>query len=257
MGAFVSGLALTAVKATRLVAVPRIELGELGAQGDRAFCVIDERDRMLNGKQLGELQTATFTYDAPRGELSLTLPDGTGAGGQVQYGPAITIRFLSDRREARLVDGPWAQALSAFIGRPLRIVAPENGVDRGREGAVSIISRASVQRLADVAGQEEIDSRRFRMLIEVDGVDPHEEDSWVGRELQIGSARVLVQGNIGRCLVTSRDPESGTINLPTLDLLGTYRREVPATEPLPLGVHAEVLQGGSVAVGDAITGDIE
>jgi len=256
MGAFVSGLALTAVKATRLVAVSRIELGELGAEGDRAFCVIDERDRMINGKRLGELQSATFTYDAPRGELSLTLPDGTGAQGEVQYGPAVPIRFLSDRREARLVQGPWSEALSQFFGRPLRIVAPETGVDRGREGAVSIISRASVQRLAAVAGADEIDARRFRMLIEVDGVEPHEEDSWVAREIRIGPARVLVQGNIGRCLVTSRDPDSGTINLPTLDLLSTYRREVPTTEPLPLGVYAEVLQGGSVGVGDAITGEI-
>jgi uncharacterized protein YcbX len=174
----------------------------------------------------------------------------------VQYGPAVGIRFLSDRREARLVQGPWSQALSEFFGRPLRIVAPETGVDRGREGAVSIISRASVQGLAAVAGADEVDARRFRMLIEVDGVEPHEEDSWVGREIRIGPARVLVQGNIGRCLVTSRDPDSGTINLPTLDLLGTYRRDVPATEPLPLGVYGEVLQGGRVGVGDAITDEI-
>ena len=127
------------------------------------------------------------------------------------------------------------EALSEFFGRPLRIVAPETGVDRGARGAVSIISRASVQHLAAVAGADEIDARRFRMLIEVDGVEPYEEDSWVGREIRIGPARVRVQGNIGRCLVTSRDPDSGTIDLPTLDLLGTYRRDVPATEPLPLG----------------------
>ena len=49
----VSGLTTTAVKGTRLRAVDRIELEATGARGNRRFYVIDDRDRMLNGKQLG------------------------------------------------------------------------------------------------------------------------------------------------------------------------------------------------------------
>lgn len=261
MDALVSGLATTAVKGLRLGAVPRIELGELGARGNRAFYVIDQRGRMVNGKQFGELQTVLTDYDLDRGELSLTLPDGTCAQGRLRYGEILETRFFSRTYKARLVLGPWGEALSELIGQPLRIVAPdtapapEAAVDRGRAGGVSLISRASVQRLAEIAAEDSVDMRRFRMLIEIDGVVPHEEDSWVGREVTIGPATVAMHGNVGRCLVTSRDPESGEIDLPTLDLLGTYRRDVQSTESLPLGIYGEVLQPGTVSVGDRVAVD--
>lgn len=48
-------------------------------------------------------------------------------------------------------------------------------------------------------------------------------------------------------------PDSGAIDLPTLDLLGRYRREAATSEPLALGIYGEVLECGSVRVGgDAV-----
>jgi hypothetical protein len=39
-----------------------------------------------------------------------------------------------------------------------------------------------------VAGENgEVDVRRFRMLVEVDGVAAHAEDEWVGRTVRIGA----------------------------------------------------------------------
>jgi uncharacterized protein YcbX len=255
MGIAVTGLATTAVKAMRLREVEQIDLGELGAVGNRSFCVIDERGRMVNGKRFGELQTIVPDYDHAGGELALTFPDGSGARGRIEYGNTLKMRFFSRPCEARELRGPWAEALSSFIGHPLRLVEPELAVDRGREGTVSVISRASIQRLAEVASVESIDVRRFRMLIEIDGVAPHEEDHWVGHKVRIGLALVAVHGNVGRCLVTSRDADTGTIDLPTLDLLGSYRNGVRSTEPLPFGIYGEVLEPGIVRVGDAVALD--
>ena len=34
------------------------------------------------------------------------------------------------------------------------------------------------------------------------------------------------EGHVGRCLITSRDPDTGTVDLPTLDILREYRTEV-------------------------------
>jgi uncharacterized protein len=250
MGARVSGLATTAVKSTRLATVERIELDELGARGNRAFCVIDDRGRMVNAKRFGSLQTVRSRHRD--GELVLTFPDGSRAGGPVQYGETLPIKFFSHECEARLLVGPWTEALSDYIGKPLRLVEPEVGVDRGRDGGVSVISRASVQHLAEVAAEDSVDVRRFRMLIEVDGVAPHEEDSWVGRKVRIGPALVAMHGNVGRCLITGLDPDTGVPTLPTLDLLGSYRRELETTEPLPFGIYGEVLEPGPVVVGDPV-----
>jgi uncharacterized protein YcbX len=253
MNAHVSGLVVTPVKGTRVQAVPQIELEADGARGDRAFFVIDERQRMQNGKQLGQLQAVVADYDIAAGRLSLSFPDGTQAEGALEYGEAVETRFFSRTVTARPLVGPWSDTLSSFVGRSLRVVAPEgSAVDRGPQAAASIVSRASLNRLAEEAATDAVDGRRFRMLVEVDGIGAHEEDSWMGREVRIGGALVTVRGNIGRCLVTSRDPDNGEVTLPTLDLLGSYRRGVETTEPLPFGIYAEVIEAGPVRVGDAV-----
>jgi uncharacterized protein YcbX len=90
------------------------------------------------------------------------------------------------------------------------------------------------------------------MLIEIDGVGAHEEDSWVGRSAQVGGAVVRFRGHVGRCLTTSRDPETGEVTLPTLDLLGDYRRGAETTEPLPFGIYGEVVEPGTVRIGDTV-----
>ena len=91
------------------------------------------------------------------------------------------------------------------------------------------------------------------MLIEVDGVGPHEEDDWVRRKVRIGPALVQWHGHVGRCATTTRDPESGEVTFPTLHVLASYRKAHPSDEPLPFGIYGEVLEGGPVRVGDPVT----
>jgi uncharacterized protein YcbX len=248
----VTGLATTAVKGMRLGEVDEIELDELGARGNRSFYVIDAGGRLVNGKRLGPLQAVVAAHDPGAGSLTLSFPDGRQAQAPIEYGETLATRFFSLTHQARELRGPWSDALSAFAGQPLRLVAAEIGVDRGREGSISVISRASLRQLAEIADRDSVDGRRFRMLIEIDGVAAHEEDGWVGQSVRIGAALVAMHGNIGRCLVTSRDPDTGEIDLPTLDLLGSYRGDLVSTEPLPFGIYGEVLEGGAVRVGDAV-----
>ncbi len=254
--ATVTALSLTAVKGTRLVEVREIELEPLGVRGDRRFLVIDERHRMLNGKVLGDLLSVVAAFDADSRRLRLAFPDGRAAEGAVATAGPLEIRFFSEPRTVTLVDGPWAAALSEHVGRPVRLVEVAGGVDRGAAGAVSMISRASLARIAAEAGVDAVDARRFRMLIEFDGVSAHGEDAWIGRRVRVGGAVVEPGGHVGRCLVTSRDPESGRIDLPTLDLIRGYRGEIESTEPVPFGIHGRVVQPGRVRVGDPVTVDL-
>jgi hypothetical protein len=75
----------------------------------------------------------------------------------------------------------------------------------------------------------------------------------VGRVVQVGEAVVRFGGHVGRCLITSRDPDSGVVDLPTLDLLRAYRGDADTTAPLPFGIYGEVLEGGPVRVGDPVS----
>lgn len=252
----VSGLAITAVKGTRLRPAASIRLERAGVRENRRFYLIDERDRMLSGKQLGQLSTVVADYDDGARRLALTLPDGRVLEQPVQLGEEIMTRFFSDNLLGRLVEGPLSAAFSELAGQPLRLVeAPDRAgaVDRRDRGHVSLMSRASLARLSEVGDAPGLDGRRFRMLIEVDGVPAHAEDEWVHRTVQIGEALVAFSGHVGRCLVTSRDPDTGEIDLPTLDMLRSYRGELYTTEPLAFGIHGRALVPGTIRVGDPVT----
>jgi uncharacterized protein YcbX len=248
----VVALSVTPVKGTRLHRAPQIELDHAGARGNRRFFVVDGRDRMVNAKPVGALQT--IVADCPSDDvLRLTFPDGGVVESTVAVGDPLQVRFFSHTTTARPVKGPFSRALTEYLGREIRLMQSEAGaVDRGASGGVSLISSASLSRLAEVAEVDGVDARRFRMLVEVDGLAAHEEDGWVGKRARIGNATVQFGGHVGRCLITSRDPETGEITLPTLDVLGEYRRDLRTTEPLPFGIYGQVVTPGTVRVGDAV-----
>lgn len=251
--ATIRALSTTPVKGTRLHTPYRIVLDAAGARGDRRFYVIDGRNRMVNAKQLGELTAVVARYS--EGQLQLSFPDEHVVEGEIRLGETVETRFYSEPVSAQLVDGPWSGALTEYAGQPLRLVQAVRGgaVDRGAAGGVTLISTASLRKLADVGDRDGIDARRFRMLIEVDGIDAHAEDQWVGQSARVGAARVHLNGHVGRCLITSRDPVTGRIDVPTLDILGRYRSDLNTTEPLPFGIYGQVLEPGTVRVGDQLS----
>jgi uncharacterized protein YcbX len=136
----------------------------------------------------------------------------------------------------------------------VRFEAAGEGVDRaGKGGSASLLSVASLDAMAEAAVADgPVDPRRFRMLFGVAGVPAHAEDFWIGKRVRLGGATVVPAGNVGRCQVTTLDPESGISDLDTLKALGQYRGAVRTTEALPFGVWARVVEPGEVAVGDAI-----
>jgi uncharacterized protein YcbX len=254
-GISVAALVSTPIKGLRICARPALTLERGGARGDRRMFLVDERGRMVNGKHLGALNTVVADLDEEERRLTLTFPSGELVSGTVERGELLETRFFSHSRAARLVPGPFSAALSEHAGQPLRLVAAADGssaIDRGDDGAVTLISRASVDLLAERAHEAVVDPRRFRMTIEVTGTGPHEEDGWLGRELAVGAARVLLHGHVGRCIVTSRHPDSGALDLPTLDLLREYRENAATTEPLAFGVYGSVLHDGVVRLGDRV-----
>jgi uncharacterized protein YcbX len=250
----VTALATTPVKGLRVGGVSSLTLDASGAPDNRRFYLVDERGWMLNGKNIDALSAIVADYRHDERALALTFADGTVVSGTVELGEAFATRFFSRPAIARPVLGAWSSALSEHVGRVVRLVESvgPSGVDRGRAGAVSLISQASLAGLAIVAGEPEIDARRFRMLIEIAGVPAHEEDGWIGEHVRIGGVLVRFAGHVGRCSITTRDPETGVVDLPTLDILRSYRGDLDTTEPLAFGVYGEVLEGGVVAVGDAV-----
>jgi len=253
----VRGLLIAPIKGLRVTACDELLLEAGGVRENRRFYLVDENGRMVNGKQIGELSELRAEYDDANRTLTVTLPSDERISGPVRLDSEIEARFFKVTLRASVVLGPWSEAISDHVGRALRLVEADptrNGVDRGGRGTVSLVSQGSLDRLAAVAGNGgDVDPRRFRMLIEIDGVEAHGEDAWVGRNVRVGEALVSFNGHVGRCLVTSRDPDSGKIDLPTLDLLREYRSNESATEPLPFGIYGEVIEPGAVRLGDPVS----
>jgi uncharacterized protein YcbX len=249
----VSWISFTPVKATMLHLVDEVELLESGVRGDRRFYFVTERGRLVSNKDHGPLQLVRAEYDADADTLSLRFPDGDVVDGEVGRGEEIATTFHKQPRAARLVVGPWADAVSDAVGQPVRLVEPEfPAPDRGRGGAASLLSTTSLERLAHQLGVEAVDRRRFRMNFGVEGVEAHEEDGWRGRRVRVGEAVVIPQGNVGRCAITTQNPDTGQVDLDTLNALAGYRSGAETTEPLPFGIHAAVAQAGRVRVGDPV-----
>jgi uncharacterized protein YcbX len=249
-------ISFTPVKGLRLRELEEAIVTEDGIPGDRAFFLVDAAGTMVNAKRLGALVAVVADHDPLAGRLSLRFPDGREVAGAVELEDPIPVRFYRMTLHARPLRGDFSHALSEHAGAPLWLVAApaeRAGIDRGRDGAVTLLSTASLRRLQEQAhAHAPVDPRRFRMTFGIDGVqEPHAEDGW--RDVRIGEALVRVRGNVGRCAVTTRNADSGVVDFETLHHLAAYRRDgIAATEPLPFGVHARVLEPGRVRVGDAV-----
>jgi uncharacterized protein YcbX len=251
----VSWLSVAPVKGLALARRDELTLERHGAVENRRFHLLDERGRFVNG--LTRLERSLFAvrahWDPESDSLELTFPDGTVVEGGVELGEEVTTDFYGRREPGRLVLGPWAEALSAFAGRELRLArtdAPGRAVDRS-DGAVTIVSDESADELARQAGVPVADVRRFRMLVGVTGGRPHEEDEWIGRNVVVGEAVVRVREQVARCAITTKDPDSGERDLDTLRVIRQYRGTRDAKH-LDFGVFGEVVGPGRVRVGDAV-----
>jgi uncharacterized protein len=251
----VNRLSVAPVKGLALLHPAEIELGPAGVRENRRFYLVGEDGRLVNGKLVGSLVRVAAETDSDGARLALRFPDGKTVAGNVALGSPVTTIFYGRPVMGHEVEGAWATALSELAGANLRLVRadePGDGSDRGMAGGVSLVSVASLERLAVEAGVASVDGRRFRMLLTVAGVSAHEEDSWVGRDVRIGEAVVRWHGLVGRCAVTTHDPDTGIPTLDTLRLLRAYRSDVPTDEPLPFGIWGEVVEPGRVRTGDAV-----
>ena len=254
MHATVTWLSLAPVKGLALTSVDAVELAATGVRGDRRFYLVNDEGVLINAKRAGRLLAVRSEIDGDR--LALRFPDGTVVEDEIAPGAVVETSFYGRPVGGRLVEGPWSEALSEHAGLSLRLVRTQregDGLDRGARAGASLVSTASLDALAAAAGLDaRVDGRRFRMTIGIDGVAAHAEDGWLGRRVDVGEAVLVPRGNVGRCAVTTLDPDRGVRTLDTLGALAGYRGDVPTTEPLPFGIWCEVVQPGRVALGDAV-----
>ena len=194
---------------------------------------------LMRDEKLARLQTR---FDVESGVLSIA------EGGQV-----LLRAPMSDPEERRLVAEFFTDFLGDAVNGPLRVVsAPGHAFADARrrpnattDKYVSLINRASIAALEAAMGIP-VDPIRFRANIYFGGASAWCEQHWVDSEINLGAARLRVISPITRCAATQVNPVTAERDL---DIVAALGRAFGHTN---MGVYAEVVAGGEVAVGDPL-----
>lgn len=209
------------------------------AQGDSGFdpeqpTWLPKANFMCTMKNAAIVRIAA-SFDPSRGTLALVSKDG----------PALTADALEAAGRAKietfLTDflGPEARGVPHFHYVPGHVFCDQ------KKPVLSFINLASLADFERRVGRPR-ERLRFRANIYFEGADPWVERAWVGRELDVGGARVRVVKPISRCPATEVNLETGVRDAnPVQELRAFYGDQM-------FGFHAEVLAGGRVALGDTI-----
>jgi uncharacterized protein len=134
---------------------------------------------------------------------------------------------------------------------PVRLVgdgvAPRYQDDQA--GLVTLHSRESLAALAATADSPGLSEMRFRSNIAIEGVEAWEEQSWIGRRLQIGQVAFDVVKPKARCLATHANPATGERDI---DLMRVLPNAFAAQRPTFAVAMSTVGAGGVIRVGDEV-----
>ena len=194
---------------------------------------------LMRDEKLALLQTR---FDAATGVLTIA-----------ENGRELLRGRLADPEGRRLAAEFFADFLGDAVDRPLRIVeAPGHAFADARrkpnataDKYVSLINRASIAAL-EAAMDVPVDPIRFRANVYFEGTSAWCELDWIGSEITLGAARLRVVSPITRCAATQVNPATAERDL---DIVAALER---GFGHISMGVYAEVMRGGEIALGDQL-----
>lgn len=260
--------------------VERLELGERGAVGDRAWATRDEvRGGIRGAKKIGPLMRLAARYlEEPRPDrvtaAEIVLPDGGVIMSDApdvhervsaaidhpvtvwplrpaddlehyRHGPPDNPDFLEELRA--LFDLDADEPLPDLSAFPVELIEFESLPGTYYDAfPLLILTDSSLAALQELAPDSVIDVRRFRPNIVIAaGGSAFVEDAWIGRRLRVGDAVAEITSGCPRCVMTTRAfadlPEDRSI-----------MRTIVKHHEQVLGVYANIAEPGLVAVGDKV-----
>jgi uncharacterized protein YcbX len=267
----IGGLTVYPVKGCRGVDVTHAQATPTGLAHDgvrdREWMVVDAGGRFVTQREAPEL--ALVRTAIRDGGLALDVP-GTGPVVPVAAGPAADVVVWRSNVRGLDAGDACARALSAHLGRAVRLVRFDDALPRpcnpdyvGASGAttlfadgypVLVIGRASLDdlnaRLA-ARGFPALPMNRFRPNVVLDGLEPYDEDHL--DTIESGAVTLRVVKPCTRCEVTTTDQDTARRNLEPLRTLTLYRRDDRAGG-VTFGMNAIIVAGAgaTLAVGDAV-----
>ena len=186
------------------------------------------------GSKAPLLMAINAVLDETTGHLTLSHPDR----------PDLT--FAPDQDAATFLE--WVRPLvpdnRALPDRILKLA--QRGFTDSDYPSISLCNTASHNAVSEQA-KTDLSPLRWRGNIWFEGNVPWQEMEWIGKEISVGDATLVIREPIVRCLATTANPETGARDVDTLGILnGIWNHQ-------NFGIYAEVIKGGPVALGDSLT----
>lgn len=251
-------------------------LGQNGIPGDRAWGVRDEmRGDFFVGKRSAGLMSCSSWYAAgtdselipqirlPGGESFRADAEGAAervgqvVGRDVTLWPVVPEARQASPRDGLSLQDEMQDLLARERGEPIPDFSnpsPELLEIYARNGPffdafpLLLLTRRSMESLAQAAPDVEMDVRRFRPNILIETTEPESfpEQGWIGRRIRIGNAVVSIHSACVRCVMTTH----GFADVPKdARVMRTLVKEAEGN----LGVYAIVDEPGEVGRGDPLT----
>ncbi len=215
--------------------VDALRMDGRGAGGDRTHALFDEfrgAPRRCTVRQVPRMLTWRAHYALPGAELD---PEH----------PPLPVLTAPDGRSFGWEDPALPGALAEDLGRPLTLRRePRGQQDLG--DSVLVTTQATLDAVGEALGRP-LDLRRFRTNVHVVLDAPaFAEEEWDGRGLRIGDAELALLHPCERCVIPTRDPDSGARDAEILRWLARERRTL-------FGINARPLGPSLIREGDAVT----
>ena len=131
-------------------------------------------------------------------------------------------------------------------GQPRLMQTKDQAYSDQSKALISIASKASLTAFANATNTVP-DNRRFRINIITDAESPFTEVDMIGKTIRCGGALLMVKKSVGRCAAINVDPK--TARRSNHDYVKFMREYFGHSN---LGVFAEVINGGTVSIGNAL-----
>jgi uncharacterized protein YcbX len=202
----------------------------------------------------GDLARYSAEWDAADETLRVHGPEGLVHEDAVMRGADVDIDFYGLRVVHGHVVPGFGEVFSEILSLPVRLIIGDTGAYDVH--GLSVLGTASSRAIAERNDADPVDPRRWRMNIEITTDEPHIEDSWRSRHVRVGDVVVEMGGPVKRCAATTRNPDSGVVDLQTLRMIRTYRGRQETAEDgfgFYFGVYATPVTTGRVHIGDEVT----
>ena len=185
--------------------------------------------------------------DEKLAQLRIAFDDETGELAIYRAGKQVVRAKATEPLGRTLIAQFFAGFMGAAArGTPRLLEAPGHMFSDAPEKYLSLISLASVTDLERVV-RAAVDPLRFRANIYFEGAPAWTEFDWIGKEIEIGSARLRITARIDRCAATGVNPATAARDMNVVKALQRGFGHID------MGVYAEVTGGGEIATGDGIT----